>query len=145
MSNEKVKNLKNKFKSHYSRYIKSTSGVNSKLTSDMIENSEEHKKELMILRDALAKAANELKNMLNALKELNLYCNEQEILQLIDDQDFLYEDTLSTAYLLTKLQYYSIDFTLTGNQQSQLKSTRIINENPNLKEILQEFIHKHNE
>lgn len=134
-----VKQLKNKFKSHYSRYMKVAHQMDElNLTSDTLEHKEDNMKTLMLARDYFATMKNELKNMLNALKALNLKLNDNEIDELIDD-DFTDIDQLTLAYKLAEVQYLGLDYQITGSKQSQIKLTRMMDhDTPELRQILEE-------
>lgn len=144
-NDQRTMNLKNKYKSHFSRYKKAYNKMNDiELTEELIQNKDQHKKELMIVRDSFAQMKNELKNMMNALIQLQHILTQEEIDHLIDDPDLTDLDKMKTAYLLAEIQYLGLDFEMTGNQQSQIKLKRIMEQDaPELQEILQnEIQHK---
>lgn len=144
-NDQRTMNLKNKYKSHFSRYKKAYNKMNGiDLTEELIQNKDQHQKELMIVRDSFAQMKNELKNMMNALIQLQHILTQKEIDHLIDDPDLTDLDKMKTAYLLAEIQYLGLDFEMTGNQQSQIKLKRIMEHDaPELQEILQnEIQHK---
>lgn len=139
-NNKELINLKNKYKSHFARYQKAFNSMKDiELNDELIRNKDQNMKELMIVRDSFSKMKHELKNMTDALRELQKHLTNDEINQLIDDPDLTDLDKIKTAYLLIEIQYLGIDYEITGNQQSQIKLKRIIEQDaPELQNIIKE-------
>lgn len=143
-NNKELINLKNKYKSHFARYQKAFNSMKDiELNDELIRNKDQNMKELMIVRDSFSKMKHELKNMTDALRELQKHLTNDEINQLIDDPDLTDLDKIKTAYLLIEIQYLGIDYEITGNQQSQIKLKRIIEQDaPELQNIIKEEMEK---